>query len=313
MRLSICIPVYNGSKTIGDLVAETRRQLRDYGYELEFVLVNDGSQDNSDRVCTQIAEENDDVSYICLRRNYSEHNAVMCALNHMTGDYAIIVDDDFQNPPSEIIKLVKEAEKGFDVVYAKYRKKKHNWFRNWGSRFNDRMATWLIGKPKNLYLCSFKLITRDVVNEIIKYTGPFPYIDGLLLRVTNNISDVYVEHLPRKEGKSNYTLGKLINLWLSMFINFSIKPLRLVTFLGFFTGLFCLGLGIYFIVDKILHPEISQGWASTVVIVLFNATLQMLSLGIAGEYIGKHYLDTNGTPQWVVKTKHLSDKYSAST
>jgi polyisoprenyl-phosphate glycosyltransferase len=306
--ISICIPVYNSERTIAELVERTRAELSPHGYGLEFVLVNDGSKDSSDEVCSALAESSDDVTYICLRRNYGEHNAVMCALNHMTGDYAAIIDDDFQNPPSEIIKLVKEAEKGYDVVYSKYRIKKHNWFRNLGSKFNDVMATWLIGKPKDLYLCSFKLIRREVVDEIIKYKGPFPYVDGLLLRVTDSVSSVFVEHSTRKEGKSNYTLGRLVTLWLNMFINFSIKPLRVVTFAGLFTAIACIALACVFIVDKILNPTTSTGWASTIVVVLFTASIQMIFLGIAGEYIGKHYLDRNGTPQWVIRRKRSSGK-----
>lgn len=302
MKLSVCIPVYNGAKTIGPLVEKTREELKDR--EIEFVLVNDGSRDDSDAVCTRIAEAAEDVRYICLRRNFGEHNAVMCALNHCTGDYAVVIDDDFQNPPSEIRKLTEEADKGFDVVYAKYRKKKHHLFRNLGSKFNDIMATWLLGKPKNLYLCSFKLLRREVIDEIVTYKGPFPYIDGLLLRVTNNISSVYVEHLARKEGRSNYTLGKLVALWLNMFINFSIKPLRIVTFVGLVTAVFCGGLGLYFLLEKLLNPGAApSGWASLVIIVLFLGSVQMIGMGIAGEYIGKNYLDRNGTPQWVVKKK----------
>jgi undecaprenyl-phosphate 4-deoxy-4-formamido-L-arabinose transferase len=300
MKLSICIPVYNGAKTIGDLVEKSRIDLG--GYELEFVLVNDGSRDNSDEVCTKLAGTAGDVKYICLRRNFGEHNAVMCALNYCTGDYAAIIDDDFQNPPSEIKKLIAEAEKGFDVVYAKYKKKRHNMFRNLGSQFNDLMAAWLLNKPKNLYLCSFKLIEKETIKEIVKYKGPFPYIDGLLLRVTGSISSAYVEHLPRKEGRSNYTLSKLIALWLNMFINFSIKPLRIVTFAGIIIAVLCAGMGVWFFVDRLLRPEIiPDGWTSVVVIILFIGSIQMIGMGLAGEYIGKSYLDKNGTPQWVVK------------
>ena len=300
MKLSVCIPVYNGAKTIKDLVEKAREELKEY--ELEFVLVNDGSRDNSDEVCSDMANSSKDIKYICLRRNFGEHNAVMCALNYCTGDYAAIIDDDFQNPPSEIKKLVAEAEKGFDVVYAKYKKKKHHIFRNLGSKFNDIMATWLLGKPRDLYLCSFKLIKKEVIGEIIKYKGPFPYIDGLLLRVTQSISAVFVEHLSRKEGRSNYTLAKLVSLWLNMFINFSIKPLRIVTFVGIITAVLCAGLGLWFVIEKIIYPErVPDGWTSLVVIILFTGSVQMICMGLAGEYIGKNYLDRNGTPQWVVK------------
>jgi undecaprenyl-phosphate 4-deoxy-4-formamido-L-arabinose transferase len=304
MKLSICIPVYNGAATIKELVEKARGDLSDL--QLEFVVVNDGSVDDSDAVCSALAESSRDLKYICLRRNFGEHNAVMCAMNYCTGDYAVVIDDDFQNPPGEIKKLLLEAEKGYDVVYAKYYKKRHHFFRNLGSKFNDIMATWLLNKPKNLYLCSFKLLKREIINEIIKYRGPFPYIDGLILRSTGSISSVYVDHLSRQYGHSNYTLPKLISLWLNMFINFSIKPLRIITFMGIFTALFCLGLGIWFFIDFLIHPgSIPEGWTSLAVIVLFTGSIQMISLGLVGEYLGKNYLDKNGTPQWTVKKEIL--------
>lgn len=299
MELSVCIPVYNGSKTIKRLVDELEKELSEISYQV--VLVNDGSKDNSEEVCIDLAKNKDNVKFIALRRNYGEHNAVMCGLNYCEGDYTVIIDDDFQNPPSEIIKLLDEIKLGYDVVYSKYKKKKHSIFRNLGSKFNDMVATKLLDKPKNLYLCSFKILTKEIVEEVIKYKGPFPYLDGLILRVTDNITSIFVEHKTRDEGESNYTLGKLVTLWLNMFINFSIKPLRVVSFIGAFTSIVCFILGIYFIVDKLLHPTAVLGWASLVVLILFIGGIQMMFLGILGEYIGKNYLDKNGTPQWTIK------------
>jgi undecaprenyl-phosphate 4-deoxy-4-formamido-L-arabinose transferase len=301
MKLSICIPVYYGAETIGRLVAHVEKELQESGYDLEFVLVNDGSKDATDQVCTNLADERPNLTYVCLRRNFGEHNAVMCALNHCTGDFAVIIDDDFQNPPSEIIKLVREAEKGFDVVYSKYEVKKHHPFRNLGSAFNDRFATWLIRKPADLYLSSFKLIRREVINEIVKYVGPFPYIDGLIFRVTDNISAVIVQHDAREAGKSTYTIGKLVALWMNMFINFSIRPLRVICLLGLVTAGFSLILTIFFIVEKMQNPDLPLGWVSTVTLVLGLGGIQTFSLGVIGEYIGKNYLDRNGTPQWIAK------------
>ncbi|WP_028974693.1 glycosyltransferase family 2 protein [Spirochaeta cellobiosiphila] len=301
MLISVCIPVYNGANTISSLVDTCFQTLEDYN--IEIVLVNDCSKDNSDEVCTKIAQKYSTVKYICLRRNYSEHNAVMCALNHCEGDVAVIIDDDFQNPPSEIIKLVDKINLGFDVVYSKYHKKKHHFLRNWGSKLNDITSNWLLNKPKDLYLSSFKAISRDIINEIVKYKGPFPYIDGLILRVTNNITSVYVDHKSRAEGESNYTIGKLINLWLNMFINFSIKPMRFITFLGIFIAGISGVIGVVFIIEKVLHPEVVRGWTSLVLLVLFFGGIQNIFLGIIGEYIGKNYLDLNGTPQWVIKNK----------
>jgi polyisoprenyl-phosphate glycosyltransferase len=299
MKISVVIPVYNGEKSIALLVEAVKEQLATC--ETEIILVNDGSKDQSESVCEMIAEKHPEVIFISLRKNFGEHNAVMCGLNYVTGDYAVIIDDDFQNPPSEIMKLVNEAEKGFDVVYSKYEEKKHSIFRNAGSRFNNMMATLLLEKPRHLYLSSFKAISGEVVREIIKYKGPFPYVDGLILRVTDKISVVTTDHALRATGKSNYNLRKLVALYLNMFINFSIKPLRIFIFIGTFIFLTGLILAIWFIIDKLLHPSILVGWTSIAILIILFSGFQIIFLGLIGEYLGKQYLDQNNTPQWVVK------------
>ncbi|MDY6982671.1 MAG: glycosyltransferase family 2 protein [Pseudomonadota bacterium] len=303
-KLSICIPVYNGAATIAALVDTCVATLREH-YALEFVLVDDYSRDASDAVCKELAARHDFVKYISLRRNFGEHNAVMCALNYATGDFAVIIDDDFQNPPSEIRALVEEARKGYDVVYSRYADKQHGFFRNLGSRFNDRVANWLLEKPPGLYLSSFKVISADMVKRLIRYQGPSPYIDGLVLRETGNISSVLVAHAARQNGQSNYTLAKLVALWLNMFINFSIKPLRLFALFGVVVTLVSFVAAVAFIIQKLLNPTMQVGWTSVMVSILFFAGVQIIFLGLIGEYVGKHYLHSNGTPQWVVKEEHL--------
>lgn len=299
MKVSICIPVYNGADSIERLLAAIDMAFS--ATDKEVVLVNDGSRDNSAEVCRKLVEQYAYVKFIDLRKNSGEHNAVMCALNYCTGDCAAIIDDDLQNPPEEIHKLIAEMEKGYDVVFAKYHKKKHSLFRNIGSKFNDLFATWLLEKPKDLYLCSFKLVSRAVIDEIIKYKGPFPYVDGLILRVTDSFSSVYVNHNARESGHSNYNLKRLVRLYLNMFINFSIKPMRFITMVGFSIMGIALVLAVMFVIDKLLHPETAAGWTSLAVLILFFGGLQGFFLGLIGEYIGKNYLDKNGTPQWTVK------------
>jgi len=299
MTISICIAVFNGSKTIAKLVEEIKQQLQ--SYKIEIVLINDGSKDNSEEICSNLSSQYDFIKFISLRKNFGEHNAILCGLNHTSGDYVAIIDDDFQNPPSEILKLIEKSKNGYDVVYSKYEQKKHHWFRNLGSAFNDIVATWLLDKPNGLYLSSFKLIKKEIVQEIIKYKGPFPYIDGLILRVTNNIETTTVKHIDRQEGKSNYTLKKLISLWLNMFVNFSIKPLRVATITGLIISICSFVLGIYFMIEKVINPDVAIGWTSLIVAILFLSGIQLIFLGIIGEYLGKQYLDQNNTPQWVKK------------
>ena len=303
LKISVCIPVYNSEKTILKLVEDVKDKL--HNYELEVILVNDGSKDSSEEICIGLSDKYDFVKFISLRKNFSYHNAVLCGLTYMTGDYVAIIDDDFQNPPSEILLLIEEAQQGYDVVYSRYEEKRHHWFRNLGSQFNGMVATWLLDKPKGLYLSSSKLITKEVVNEIIKYSGPFPYIDGLILRVTDNIGVKTVKHIERLEGASNYTLTKLMAQWMNMFVSFSIKPLRLATFFGLIISTVSFIFGMYFIVDKILHPDITLGWTSLITAILFFSGIQILFLGLLGEYLGKQYLDQNGTPAYIVKKEYL--------
>jgi len=300
IRLSIVIPVYRGEKTIGRLV---RRLQECFGhlYHLEIVLVNDCSPDGSAGVCRELARESSSVKFLSLSRNFSEHNAVMAGLNYVTGEYAVIMDDDFQNPPEEVVNLVNEIDKGYDVVFSYYSDKKHHFLRNLGSSFNNLAASLLIGKPRDLYLSSFKVISRFVVNELIKYDGPYPYIDGLILRFTRNYSRVQVRHESREEGKSGYTISKLVGLWLNMFTNFSILPLRLASCMGIVFSVVGLIIAVIFFAEKLLYPDLPTGWASLIISVFLIGGVQLFALGMIGEYLGRLFLKDNGSPQFVVK------------
>jgi len=301
MHISVLIPVYNGAKTIDDLVEKLITILG--SKNLQIVLVNDGSPDNSHEVCHELFKKYPSIiTYLSLSKNFGEHNAVMAGLNYADGDYIVIMDDDFQNPPEETPRLIKEAhDNQYDIVYSYYKQKQHHWLRNIGSRFNNWVSNFMLGKPKDLYLSSFKCFSRFAVQEIIKYKGPYPYIDGLALRCTRNIGKIEVHHGKREEGHSGYTLKKLIRLWLNMFINFSIMPLRTSSLLGLIFS--CLGtiMSIYVIIEKMLHPEIPIGWPSLIIVVMIFSGIQMLMLGLIGEYLGHLLLSHNQTPQFVIR------------
>jgi len=303
-RISIVIPVYNSEDSISKLVELLVSSLRDK-YILEIVLVNDCSEDNSENICIDLYKKfKGIVKFYSLSKNVGEHNAVMAGLNQVTGDFAVIMDDDFQNPVSEVIKLVDYAvENNFDVVYTYYDKKQHSILRNLGSKFNDKVANAMLKKPKDLYLSSFKVINRFLIKEIIKYDLPFPYIDGLILRTTNNIGKILVHHQKRNVGKSGYSLTKLISLWLNMFTNFSILPLRASTIIGFIFALLGLILGVYTFIEKISNPNLPVGFASLAVSIFIFAGVQLISLGIMGEYIGRIFLSQNKKPQFTIKKK----------
>lgn len=293
--LSVCIPAYNSAKTIGLMVEAIFKELS--YLNVEIVIVNDSSQDQTEAVCLDIAKNNKDVKFYSLRKNFGENNAVMCALNHATAPYAVIIDDDFQNPPHEIIKLYQTIQKGYDVVFSDFIKKNHGWFRNSASWLNNLVLTYLINKPYDLYFSTFIIMNRETINEVIKYKGAFPYIQGLVLRSTNNYGQVLVEHKVRQEGRSNYTVRKLLNLWLNILINFSSKPLRFMTLFGGFTFLVSASVLIAFTVLGI------GGWPSFISALFLLFAIQSIFLGIIGEYLGKLYMDHNGTPQYVLKSQ----------
>jgi undecaprenyl-phosphate 4-deoxy-4-formamido-L-arabinose transferase len=312
IRLSIIIPVYNGAATIGPLVRRLEEELSP-SHDLEVVLVNDGSpDDNSAGVCADLARSCRWVTFLDLSRNFGEHNAVMAGLNHCTGDCAVIMDDDFQNPPTEVIKLVDKLQEGYDVVFSCYETKKHDAFRNLGSRFNNLVASILIDKPTSLYLSSFKALNRFLIDQITKYDGPYPYIDGLILRTTRRYASVQVAHDSRAEGRSGYTLHKLIALWLNMFTNFSLLPLRLAVLMGFLLGALSALGAVVFAVEKLRNPALPAGWASVIISVLLMASVQLFAIGMVGEYLGRLFLKSNQTPQFVVRHK-IRNKASEAT
>jgi undecaprenyl-phosphate 4-deoxy-4-formamido-L-arabinose transferase len=299
-RVSIVIPVYRGEKTVGQLVRTLEAGLAER-YDLDIILVNDGSPDNSAAVCRQLAAEVPGVRFVDLSRNFGEHNAVMAGLNQAAGDYAVIMDDDFQNPPEEVGKLIEEIRRGYDVVFSYYEKKRHHWLRNLGSRFNNYVASVLLEKPRDVYLSSFKAISRFTVDEIVKYQGPYPYVDGLIFRVTRNYSRVLVRHDARREGRSGYTPAKLVSLWLNMFTSFSVVPLRMATWAGFLFSLMGLLIAAVFAVEKLRHPELPVGWASLICSLFVIGGVQLFALGMIGEYLGRLFLKINGQPQFVIR------------
>jgi glycosyltransferase involved in cell wall biosynthesis len=299
-RVSVVIPVYNGASSIRQLVERLGEELSSR-FDLEVVLVNDASPDDSEEICRSLALSNDWVRFVNLARNFGEHNAVMAGLSYCTGDCAVIVDDDFQNPPSEVAKLVTKLREGHDIVFSRYEVKHHHPLRNLGSRFNNTVASVLLSKDRSLYLSSFKAINRFLIDEILKYSGPYPYIDGLVLRTTNRYATQLVEHRPRRDGESNYTIPKLVHLWLNMFTNFSILPLRLASLLGLAVAVLGGVAAVTFVIEYLQNPNLPVGWSSLAVLLMVLAGVQLFALGMIGEYLGRLFLKDNETPMYVAR------------
>ncbi len=301
-KLSIVVPVYRSALILPRLVEQIAAEMRQAGLaeNFELLLVNDASPDNSWQVIRSLAQDNPFIKGITLRRNFGQHNAIMAGLNHVRGDFIVLMDDDLQHPPQAIANMVRALSEGYDVCYTKYLNRQHAAWKKLGSQFNDWVATRLLNKPKGLYLSSFKAIRKDIADEIIKYNGPYAYVDGLILDTTRSITTIDIEHQARDEGEGNYNLRRSLSLWLKMATSFSVVPLRLATLMGFTLAALSAVMIIFVIVQKILHPELPAGWASLIATVLFIGGMQTVFIGLIGEYLGRAYLKLNHKPQFVI-------------
>ena len=299
--VSFVVPMYNAAATIGPLVRDIEQLQIDGGHEI--VLVNDGGMDETLAVCRELVRTaRVPITVIEHARNFGEHNAVLTGWRYARGAHVINLDDDGQNPPREAVRLWQHAKAtGADVVFGHYEIKQHSIFRNFGSWLTNRVTDWALDKPPGFYLSSFRCVSAFIAQQVVTYAGPYPYIDGLLLQVTQRIESIMVAHEPRRLGASGYTLRRLLRLWLSAWLNFSLLPLRLATFAGLATA----GLGLVASVIVLWlwfvnrGPAYGFGWLMSAFLV-FSGT-QLVMLGLIGEYLGRMFLTVNQRPQAVVR------------
>lgn len=302
--VSFVIPCYRSEATLPGVIREiqdTMGKMTDYSFEI--VLVNDCSPDGTFSVIRQLCQENDNIVGIDLARNFGQHSALMAGFHYVKGDVIVCLDDDGQTPADEVDRLLAGITGGADVVYARYGKKHHSGFRNWGSHVNELMTRVMLGKPKDLYLSSYFAAKKFVVEEMLRYEYAYPYVIGLVLRTTKNIINVDVEHRDRQAGVSGYTIGKLFNLWFNGFTAFSVKPLRIATVTGAGCALVGFAYGIYTIIKKIFinPPDLVTGFSALMSVLVFMGGMMMLMLGLVGEYMGRMYISMNNSPQFVIR------------
>ena len=299
-KVSFVIPCYRSALTIRAVADEIDSAMAELPeYEHEIILVNDCSPDNTFEVIYELALQRGHITAVDLARNFGQHAALMAGMRRSSGDIIVCLDDDGQTPACEVGRLLEKLEEGFDVVYASYDSKQHSGFRNFGSRVNALMTEIMLGKPRELSLTSYFAAKRFIIDEMLRYENCFPYVMGLVLRSTKNICNVPVTHRKREEGRSGYTMGKLLSLWMNGFTSFSIKPLRMATYLGAFSAF--LGF-VYAVIIVIRHFTVGMaplGWSSTTALLLLLGGIILVVLGLIGEYVGRIFMCVNSSPQYV--------------
>ena len=303
--LSIVVPVYRSEDCLDALIEAVGEALDRTEHNYEVILVNDCSPDKSWDVIESICRRNPKVVGTDLRRNFGQDNAIITGLRQARGRFAAIMDDDLQHHPRDLPALLDKIEEGADVVYADLGVKQQRLWKNLGSWFNGKVAEWVINKPKEVYLSPYKIIRKEVVEEICKYDGPDPYIDGLIFQVTSRITQIPVDHHPRYAGRSTYTFWKSLRVWGRLAFSFSARPMRLVSWLGFGFAILGLLLAVVVVLYRLLLPENfspnAVGWASLMVALLVLSGIQMVFFGILGEYTGRTFVKVNRKPQAAIR------------
>lgn len=311
MKISFVIPCYRSEHTLPAVVEEiesTMSQRPEYDYEI--ILTDDCSPDGVWSVIEKLAEENGRIKAIQFTRNFGQHSALLAGLSAVSGDAAFCLDDDGQAPVDELFKLIDRLNEGFDAVYGQYPVIKQNLFRRFGSKMNKLMAQSLLEWPGDIQATSFFVMRRIIVDEILKYDKPYPYLDGLVIRATRNIGGVEVKHRSRASGSSGYTFAKLLKLWINGFTAFSVKPLRVASLCGVFFALCGFVYLLVIVITRINDASVVEGYSSIMAVLLLVGGLLMTMLGLIGEYIGRIYICINNSPQYVIRQMKPADLLS---
>lgn len=303
--LSFVIPCYRSELTIEKVVEEiiqTVSQREEYDYEI--ICINDCSPDNVIGKLEQLAEQESKVKVIDFARNMGKHAAVLAGYSIAKGDYVVNLDDDYQSPVHELWQLVDCLERDeCDAAIAKYYHKKQSKFKNFGSNVNMLMTDILLdGKPKGVRFENFSVIKDFVCKEMINYKSPYPYLEGLLYRVTSRVKTVDMAERNRDDGlTTGFTFRKSLSLWINGLTAFSVKPLRVSSVCGILFAIAGFFYGVFTIIRKLIDPSIMLGYSSMLAVVLFSSGMIMIMLGLIGEYVGRIYICINASPQYVIK------------
>ncbi len=296
---SVVVPVFNSENTLEELFIRIKQVFEEPGKSFEVIFVEDGGPDNSWHVLTMLKEKYPDlITAIKLNKNFGQHNATFCGFGFAQGKYIITIDDDLQNPPEEINKLIAAHEESqADLVYGIYHKKQHSVARNIASKSIKRSSKILLkrsGKGS-----SFRLISKSLIDDVLSHNHSFIFIDEVLNWYTDDIDFVWVDHHKRKGQKSGYTAGKLLKLSSNLMYYYTNVPLKLMVYGGLIVSVLSFLMGVQFIIKRLFFNT-PLGYTSLIVTILFSTSIIVFSLGVIGGYLSRIYHIQNKKPPFSI-------------
>jgi glycosyltransferase involved in cell wall biosynthesis len=302
-KYSVVIPVFNSQKSLEELFTRIRWTFNRFELKFEVVFVDDASEDESWEIIKKLKDLfPDEIKAFRLAKNVGQHSTVLCGIGQSSGDFILTMDDDLQNPPEEIIKLIeKQQETKSDLVYGIYSIKKHNWYRNLGSEILKK-GTQFFSK-KSGKGSSFRLLSQQLALKILNHSQSFVFIDELISWYAPEVSYVEVNHEERKYGDSGYTKVNLFFMAQNLMIYFTFFPLRLIINGGFFVALISFLFGFHYLIKKLFFNVRVEGYTSIIVTILFSTGVIVFSLGIIGEYLLRIYMAQNKKPPYQIRQK----------
>ena len=304
INLSIVIPVYKSKLSLEKLYNELTTQLLKIGRNYEIIFVEDGGNDGSWEIINELLLKDTHIIGIKLKKNFGQHNALLAGIRAAHGELILTIDDDLQHPPHEISRMIAHIENGFDVVYGAPKVEQHGFFRDIASILTKKMLYKAIGSKTAKNMSAFRIFRSNIRDAFKYYSNPAVNIDVLLTWGGSSFSSIIVDHNPRKYGKSNYTLYKLITHALNMTSGFSVLPLRISGVIGLIFTIFGFFVFIYVLYMRVFYGTVAPGFTFLTSIISIFAGVQLISLGIIGQYISQIFLRSSGIPAYIIEVEN---------
>ena len=302
VKFSVVIPVFNEKGNLDALYARLTRVMEDLGEPYEAIFIDDGSTDGSLQILRNLHQKDSNIKVIRFTRNFGQHAAIMAGFDSAQGEVIITLDSDLQNPPEEIPKLLRKLDEGYEIVFGVLQQRKHSAFRKAGSAFSK----WILSRimPVDVTnISAFRALESCVIAQLRRFSERSKFLDGLLCWMGFKIGTIEVEHHERRTGKTKYSLFKLISLWFDMVVSFTDLPLKVAIFGGLSLGTIGVLLALFYLIRYFLYGYGVPGFATIVSLITVFAGIQLLCLGVLGEYIGRMNKEVKKKPEYIVRDK----------